>query len=141
MSTSPLTRASRALAAATSHTPPGGWTLRAATVSGHGQRPGWRGASWSWRSQNRGNRGSRNGWYWNQAGLYGSSYWLSPYASANPAVSGDGPSVVIGTAAVDVFLAAGPGSIDWALGGGCVIHKLMYDGAGKYIGEGQTPEC
>ena len=37
----------------------------------------------------------------------------------------------------------GPGTGDAGSGytGGCVIHKLMYDGDGKYVGEQQTPEC
>jgi hypothetical protein len=24
---------------------------------------------------------------------------------------------------------------------GCVLHKLIYDESGKYVGERQTPEC
>ena len=152
MPTSLLTRPGGALAAATlllslglepalAHAPSGGWTLRAGTVSGHGQRPGWRGNSWNWRSQNGWNRWSRNRWRWNQAGLYDSGYWLSPYASANPAASGGGPTVAIGAPEINALPAGAPGSFDRSSEGSCVIHTLTYDGAGKYIGERQTPEC
>jgi hypothetical protein len=152
MSASLLTRAGTALAAAAfflslglesalAHAPQGAWTLRAGTVSGHGLRPGWRGNSWNWRSQHGWNRWSRNGWYWNRAGLYDSGYWFSPDASASPAVDGDGPTAVIGGPEINVFPASTPGSFDRSADGSCVIHTLTYDGAAKYIGERQTPEC
>ena len=152
MSTSLLTRACPALAAAAfflslglepglARTPQGAWTLRAGTVSGHSQRLGWRGNSWNWRSPHGWNRWSRNSWSWNQAGLYDSGYWFWPYASDGPAVDGDGPTVVIGGPEINVFPAGAPGSFDRSTEGSCVVHTLTYDGAGKYIGERQTPEC
>ncbi len=34
-----------------------------------------------------------------------------------------------------------PGDASAEYGGGCVIHKLMYDSNGKYVGERQSPQC
>jgi hypothetical protein len=51
------------------------------------------------------------------------------------------PVVVIGASALNAFPAAAAESFDRSPDGGCVIHKLIYDRAGKYIGERQTPEC
>jgi hypothetical protein len=40
-----------------------------------------------------------------------------------------------------VYPAANPADADPSVERGCVIHKLDYDSAGKYLGERQTPEC
>jgi hypothetical protein len=147
--------------AALSHATPFGLGLRVVTVHGHpqwGASRGWTNA-WAWRGQNGWSRSNRwigwgrnawrwNGWgpngqYWNQAGLAGFGYWSSPYASADPATTpgGDGPQVVIGAPEVTFYPATAPQSFDGTYEGGCVIHKLIYDRSGKYVGERQTPEC
>ena len=121
--------------------------MRPGIVHGRGQVTGWRNGgrySWTWRSQNGWNRWSRNGRFWNQGGLYGSDFWYSPYGFADTAsgVSGGVP-VIIGAGAPSFsdFPAAMTESSDRNSEGGCVIHKLAYDGNGKYVGERQTPEC
>lgn len=82
-----------------------------------------------------------NGWGWNQLGVAGWGYWGDPNsASTAPSgpiiIGGGGPPVVIS-------INGGPGTGDAGGGdtGGCVIHKLMYDGDGKYVGERQIPQC
>ncbi len=80
-------------------------------------------------------------WNWNLLGATGWGYWGDPNsvqtAPSEPIIiGGGGPPVVIS-------INGGPGAGDAGGGytGGCVIHKLMYDGDGKYVGEQQTPEC
>ena len=82
-----------------------------------------------------------NGWGWNQLGVAGWGYWGDPNsaqtAPSEPIIiGGGGPPVVIS-------INGGPGARDAGGGytGGCVIHKLTYDGDGKYVGEQQTPGC
>ena len=116
--------------------------MRAGFVHSHGRTLGWRNAgrqSWTWRSQN---RWSRNGWFSNQGGFYGSGFWFSPYGFADAAggASGDVPVIVVGGPLND-FPAAVTESADRNSESGCVLHKLIYDESGKYVGERQTPEC
>jgi hypothetical protein len=63
--------------------------------------------------------------------------WGGYSASAAPApiLAGDGAPVII-----NIGVDPGPGDAG-ALNAGCVIHKLNYDNAGKYVGERQIPRC
>jgi hypothetical protein len=102
-------------------------------------------AFWGRNDRNRFNRDrfSRNNWFWNQGGFYDSGFWYSPYAFADPAsgAGGGAPLVVIGAPALTVYPAAAAESFDQRPQTGCVIHKLMYDEAGKYVGERQFTQC
>jgi hypothetical protein len=114
--------------------------MRMGIVHGHGQVRGQRDGDrnfWVWRSQDRRNR---NGWFWTRDGSDGPGFWSSPYGFAGPAVGG-APLVVVGTPALNLDPNATAESFYRRPEGGCVIHRLMYDHAGKYVGERQTPEC
>jgi hypothetical protein len=129
---------------------PSGLGFRVGMVRSHAQwaSRGWTRNAWAWQGQNGWSRSSRwkswgrHRWYWSQAGLYGFGYWPSPDAYVSAAMpSGDeAPTIVIG-APLDAYPPAEPASFGRAVGGGCVIHKLIYDANGKYVGEQQTPEC
>jgi hypothetical protein len=109
-------------------------------VRGHGQAQGWRDGprqSWSWRRQYGGNRYGQNGWFWNGGGFF----WSSPYGFADTGGAGGGALVVVGAPTLSVFPGVPAGVADPSPQGGCVIHKLIYDGGGKYVGERQTSEC
>jgi hypothetical protein len=78
----------------------------------------------------------------NQLGL-GLGFWGGQWGySGDPPpsepiiVGGGGPPVVI-----NLDAGAGGGEIGGGYVGGCVIHKLMYDPAGKFVGERQIPAC
>jgi hypothetical protein len=118
--------------------------MRPGIVHGRGQAPGWRNgahSSWAWRGQNRFNRLSRNGWFWNGGGRYGSGFWYSPYAFADTGGGGAGAVIIVTAPSFNDFPAAANQGADPGSQGGCVIHKLNYDGAGNYVGERQTPGC
>jgi len=52
------------------------------------------------------------------------------------------PVVVGGGAPVIINISADPKSGDAGAGsGGCITHKLIYDGDGKYVGEKQSSQC
>jgi hypothetical protein len=89
------------------------------------------------------NRFSRNNGFWNQGGFYDSGFWYSPDAFADPAsgAGGGAPLVVIGAPTLTVYPAAAAESFDQRPQAGCVTHKLMYDEAGKYVGERQFSQC
>ena len=75
---------------------------------------------------------------WGFAGWGG---WGVPAAAAAESaapiiIDGGGPQVAITVNAGCPKRRAGGG-----YPAGCVIHKLIYDRAGKYVGERQTPEC
>ncbi len=70
------------------------------------------------------------GWGWGGWGGY------SAPAASEPIIVGDGAPVII-----NIRVDPGPGDAAGALSGGCVIHKLNYDSAGKYVGERQIPQC
>jgi hypothetical protein len=118
--------------------------MRPGFAQGHGQGLGWRDGgrqSWTWRSRN---SWSRNGRFWNQGGFYGSGFWYSPYgfADMSSGVSGGVPVIiVVGAPSFNDLPAAPNEGADPGSQGGCVIHKLTYDSAGKYVGERQTPGC
>jgi hypothetical protein len=89
------------------------------------------------------NRFGRHGWEgnagnWNQLGFGGWGY--SDYSPSGPAAA---PAIVLGggapPAVINIFPGAAPDPDDYQ--GGCVIHKLRYDGAGNYIGERQFSNC
>jgi hypothetical protein len=81
-----------------------------------------------------GNQLAIGGWGW---GGWGGGDWggapVSTGASA-PIIVGDGAPVIIN-------VGADPPSGGAGYAGGCVIHKLMYDSNGKYVGERQSPQC
>ena len=56
--------------------------------------------------------------------------------TSEPIVVGEGAPVII-----NVGAGAGPGDAGGGYGGGCVVHKLIYDHDGKYVGERQSPQC
>jgi hypothetical protein len=74
------------------------------------------------------------------AGRYGLGYWgdpiSAPTAPSEPIIIGGGPPLV-----VNVVAGSGTGDAGGGYTGGRVIHKLIYDRDGKYIGERRTPEC
>jgi hypothetical protein len=90
------------------------------------------------------NRFGWNGWNGSyQLGLTGwgwGGYWGGPdYApTEQPA-----PIIVVGGPPVLISLNSDPGTRDGDHGyaGSCVIHKLIYDRDGKYVGERQSPQC
>ena len=51
------------------------------------------------------------------------------------------PIILGGGAPVIINVGAEPAPRGAGYEGGCVIHKLIYDGAGKYVGERQSPQC
>jgi hypothetical protein len=75
--------------------------------------------------------GGWGGWGWD--GWGGAA--VSSGAS-EPIIVGDGAPVIINIGADPE-----PGGAGAGYGGGCVTHKLIYDSAGKYVGERQTSQC
>ena len=73
------------------------------------------------------------GWGWGGWGWGGDP--ASAGASA-PIIVGDGAPVIINVGADPA-----PGDAAAGYGGACVIHKLIYDSSGKYVGERQSPQC
>ena len=72
-------------------------------------------------------------------GGWGGWGWGGVPASAGPTapvIVGDGAPVIINVGADPA-----PGAVAAGYGGGCVIHKLIYDSSGKYAGERQSPQC
>ena len=59
----------------------------------------------------------------------------TPLPQRTSPFAGGGAPIII-----NIGVDPGPGDAG-ALGGGCVIHKLTYDNAGKYVGERQIPHC
>jgi hypothetical protein len=74
------------------------------------------------------------GWGWGGWGGWGG--YSAPAGASEPIIVGDRAPVVIN---IGVDPAAGDGAR--AYSGGCVVHKLNYDGNGKYVGERQIPLC
>ena len=104
----------------------------------------WRGGRASaWRNRAGWSRWGRNSWYWGQAGLlsWGGSYWPDTYGYSGPAVAQSGEASPVLVSAPSVAIYAGAASDPPGAGGACVIHKLLYDRAGKYIGERRFAEC
>jgi hypothetical protein len=86
------------------------------------------------------NRFGRNqlvigGWGWGGWDGWG-GVTEAPTGASQPIIVGDGAPVII-----NVGADPGLGGADVGYGGGCVIHKLMYDSNGKYVGERQIPQC
>jgi hypothetical protein len=117
--------------------------MRPGFVHGHGWAPGSRSASrqaWAFRGQN-GFR--RYGRFRNGGGFYGPGFWYGPYGYGD-GYGGGGASpviIVVGAPALSDFPGALGGNADPSPEGGCVIHKLNYDSAGKYVGERQIRGC
>jgi hypothetical protein len=116
---------------------------RPAFGASHRQPEGWGNAGRQSWGQNGRNRWSRNSWDSNWGGLYGSGFWYSPYGSADASSGASGvvPVIMVGAPSFNAFPAAFAEGADPSTEGGCVIHKLIYDGSGKYLGERQTPGC
>jgi hypothetical protein len=76
------------------------------------------------------------GWGWGGWGWDGWGGVPASTAGSQPIIVGDGAPVIINVGADPKPSDAGAG-----YAGGCVIHKLIYDGNGKYIGERQSPQC
>jgi hypothetical protein len=81
------------------------------------------------------------GWGWGGGGWDGGGW--DGWDGAPVSTGASEPIIVREGAPVVINIGADPGSGDAgsAYSGGCVIHKLMYDGNGKYVGERQTPQC
>jgi len=73
--------------------------------------------------------GGWDGWGWDGWGGVPVSTGVS-----EPIILGGGAPVIINVGAEPAARGAG-------YEGGCVIHKLIYDSAGKYAGEQQSPQC
>ena len=56
--------------------------------------------------------------------------------TSEPIIVGDGAPVII-----NIGADPSPGRPGAGSRGGCVIHKLIYDSDGKYVGERQSPKC
>lgn len=74
--------------------------------------------------------GGWGGWGWD--GWGGAPVSTAP---SEPIVVGDGAPVIIN---IGTDPPAGQAGAGYA---GCVTHKLIYDGAGKFVGERQTSQC
>jgi hypothetical protein len=74
--------------------------------------------------------GGWGGWGWD--GWSGAPVSTGP---SEPIIGGGGAPVIINIGADPKPSAAA------AEAGGCVIHKLIYDSNGKYVGERQSPQC
>jgi hypothetical protein len=70
------------------------------------------------------------GWGWDGWGGSAST------GASEPIIVGDGAPVIINIGADPRPRDGGAQSA-----GGCVIHKLLYDSSGKYVGERQIPQC
>ena len=120
--------------------------MRSGIGHGHGSSLGFRNgsrSSWAWRGSNRRARFGRNGRFWNGGGFYGSGFWYGPYGFADTAGGGGAGSliIVVGAPSFNDLPAAPNEGADPGPQGGCVIHRLNYDSAGKYVGERQTAGC
>ena len=93
-----------------------------------------------WRGGSRGDRFSGDGGFRNRFVLLGGGFWYPPYGLADAGGGGGGSLIVIEPSAPGIYPADSIGGFE-AISGGCVIHRLLYDRAGKYVGERQTPEC
>ena len=82
------------------------------------------------------NRFNRFGNQFLIGGWGGWSGYSAPAAASEPIVVGGGPPVII-----NIGVDPAQGDAASAYMGGCVIHKLMYDSNGKYVGERQIPQC
>jgi hypothetical protein len=68
------------------------------------------------------------GWGWGGAPV--------PNGASEPIIVGDRAPIII-----NVGAGPAPGAAAVGSAGGCVIHKLIYDSNGKYVGERQSPQC
>jgi hypothetical protein len=76
------------------------------------------------------------GWGWDGWGWDGWGGVPGSTGSSEPVIVGDGAPAIINVGADPRPRDAGAG-----YAGGCVIHKLIYDSNGKYVGERQSPQC
>ena len=58
-----------------------------------------------------------------------------------PVSTASEPIILGGGAPVIIDVGADPAPAAGGSAGGCVVHKLIYDSAGKYVGERQSPLC
>ena len=88
-----------------------------------------------------GNQFAIGGWGWGGGGWDGGGWgdWGGAPVStgaSEPIIVREGAPVIINIGADSAPSDAGAG-----YSGGCVIHRLMYDSNGKYVGERQIPQC
>jgi hypothetical protein len=69
-------------------------------------------------------------------GGWGWGGYSAPAAASGPMTVGDGAPIII-----NIGVDPTQGDAAGAYAGGCVIHKLIYDSNGKYVGERQIPQC
>ena len=75
-------------------------------------------------------------WGWGGGGWDGWGGVPVSTGASQPIIVGAGAPVIINVGADPK-----PSSANAADAGGCVIHKLIYDSNGKYVGERQRPQC
>ena len=84
----------------------------------------------------------RNGPAWNNGfgydDGYGAAYWDG---DGEPAAAAGGAQPLVFAPSVTVYAPVASRRGDAAEVGGCVIHKLEFDGQGNNVGEKQYPQC
>jgi hypothetical protein len=103
----------------------------------------WNSNAWNSAGQCGWNGWSCNAWTWGQASFYDSGYWGGPSWGASPpaVINVSDPPVITGAPMTVNVYGGGLGGFDRGYQGACVIHKLLYDRDGKYLGERQTYNC
>jgi hypothetical protein len=86
-----------------------------------------------------GNQLALGGWGW--GGWSGNDWGWGDWGGAPVSTGASEPIIVGGGAPVIINVGADPPSGGAGYAGGCVIHKLIYDHDGKYVGERQSPQC
>ena len=131
----------------------GGAGMRPGFAHGRGFAPGFHNAGrqpWNWRGPYAANRFGRNGRFWNRGGFYGGFYgggfYYPPYTYGGPGPDfggggGGGLIIAVGGPSASNYPAAFAESPDPGGEGPCVIHHLIYDSSGQYVGERRTAGC
>jgi hypothetical protein len=79
------------------------------------------------------------GWGWGGGGWDGGGW--DGWDGAPVSTGASEPIIVREGAPVTIHIGADPPSGGAGYAGGCIIHKLIYDHDGKYVGERQSPQC
>ena len=67
--------------------------------------------------------------------------WGSDGWDGVPVSTGVSEPIILGDSAPVIINVGADPALGGGYQGGCVIHKLIYDSAGKYVGERQSPQC
>jgi hypothetical protein len=88
------------------------------------------------------NRFGSNRFGENQLAIGGWGDWGGGDWGGAPVSTGASEPIIVGGGGpVIINVGADPPSGGAGYAGGCVIHKLVYDHDGKYVGERQSPQC